>query len=69
MNMFRNLLAAFLLIFGIGLFFGDPDKWTWINTGGPNAVIFLRWCIEFRPFVVAFCGVTAVALWMTRKQY
>jgi hypothetical protein len=69
MNMFRNLLTVVLIVFGIGLYFGDPDKWTWVALGGPNAVTALRFCVEYRAFVVAFCAVVAVALWMTRKQY
>jgi hypothetical protein len=69
MNMFRNLLTLFLIVFAIGLCFGDPDKWNWVALGGANAVDLLRYCVQFRPFVVAFCGVVAVALWMTRKQY
>ena len=69
MNMFRNLLAAFLLVFGLGLVFGDPDHWTWVDHAGPNAVDALRFCVQFKPFVVGACLVIALALFMTRKQY
>jgi hypothetical protein len=69
MNMFRNLLTALLLAYALGLVFGNPDKWTWVDAAGPNAVYLLRESIEFRPYVVGACVVVAVALWMTRKQY
>jgi hypothetical protein len=69
MNMFRNLLTIALVAFGAGLFFTDPDKWEWAAAGGPNVVEFLRFCTQYRGFVVAFCAVVATALWMTRKQY
>jgi hypothetical protein len=69
MNMFRNLLAAFLMLFALGLVFGNPDHWTWVDRAGPDAVDVLRACVMFRPFVVAGCIVVSLALFMTRKQY
>jgi hypothetical protein len=69
MNMFRNLFAAALFIFALGLAFGDPDKWTWVDLGGATVVDAFRVCVQFRPFVIAGCIVVAVALFLTRKQY
>jgi hypothetical protein len=69
MNMFRNLVSAFLLAYAAGLVFGDPDKWTWIDAAGPTAVYLVHESVTFRPFVVGACVVIATALWMTRKQY
>lgn len=69
MNMFRNLLALVLIAFAIGLAFGDPEHWTWVDRAGPNAVDVLRGCVQFRPFVIAGCVVIAITLFMTRKQF
>lgn len=69
MNMFRNLLSTFLLVFGLGLVFGSPQNWSWFESMGPVATDFLHICITFRPFVVAACIVLALALFMTKKQY
>ena len=69
MNMFRNLLSLALFIFALGLFLGHPDKWTWVDAAGANAVYFIRFCITFKPFVAIGCIVAALALFMTRKQY
>ena len=69
MNMFRNLFAVFLIVFAIGLVFGNPDGWTWWQRLGPEATNVLNVCITFKPFVVGGCVVIALALFMTRKQY
>ncbi len=69
MNMFRNLLMLFLLAFGFGLLFGDPDHWTWVDHAGPTAVDVLHVCIQFKPFVVGACFVLTLALFMTKKKY
>jgi hypothetical protein len=69
MNMFRNLLAAFLVVFALGLVFTDPNKWDWWIRLGPTAVNVLHICIEFKPFVIGVCVVLALALFMTRKSY
>jgi hypothetical protein len=69
MNMFRNLLAIFLVVFALGLAFGDPDHWTFLDRGGPDVVNILHICIQFRPFVIGGCLVLALAIFMTRKQY
>jgi hypothetical protein len=69
MNMFRNLLSLFLVIFALALVFTDPSKWDWFTRFGPDAVNFLTICVEFKPFVVGACIVVALALFMTRKAY
>jgi hypothetical protein len=69
MNMFRNLLAAALLAFGLGLVFGSPEHWSWVDGIGPQAASALRACITFKPFVVGTCIVLALALFLTRKSY
>lgn len=69
MNMFRNLLICFLLLFGFGLLLGDPEHWTWLDRAGPQVVDALHVCITFRPFVVIACFVISLALFMTKKKY
>jgi uncharacterized membrane protein len=68
MNMFRNLLVLFLIVFGFALIFGQPDQWTFLDRWA-DAVNVLHVIITFKPFVVIACFVLALGLFMTRKIY
>ena len=69
MNMFRNLLILFLMVFGFALVFSDPNNWSFIQRAGPQAVDFLKICATFKPFVIIACFTVALALFMTKKVY
>lgn len=69
MNMFRHLLSAAFLAFGLGLMLGKPEDWRWPDLGGGYVVQAVNFCVDARPWSYIFCFVIATALWMTRKVY
>ena len=69
MNMFKNIFATALFVFGLALVIGNPTEWKWPEVGGPYLVIFVQLCADTRPFSYAICGIVALALFMLRKQY
>ncbi len=69
MNMFRSLFCLFLIFVAVSLMISNPSDWPPLQRLGPDFLNVLKGAQTFRPFVIGACVVTAVALFMTRKQY
>ena len=69
MNMFRDILMVALIAFGLGLWFGSPESWTWPTSCGTYVVQFITYATEGRPWSIILCGALALALFMTRLKF
>ncbi len=69
MNQFRDLTMFALIALALGLWFGQPDKWTWAAAAGPYAVNAIDFLSTSRPWSIVILCALALALFMTRLKY